>query len=292
MKKSHFGIFCLAIMAYYTAPAQLATNLTITNLQGKVYRNITLDHTNTLGVVWVAADGSMGEFKYTDLAMEYWDRLNLSDSARNVQEAVALRHQQEQQARMAQEESARQQAELAARLNREVQDQLSATNSEEQKIDAIVDKHRDMSPDETAARDGLLKALLDISSSTAVGVNRNDYGELLAKATSALAFGKIKLPVERHQKYLLCAEKAIDYYSKANDEWSDYFKYDWERDQDETLMTVDDFYDLRQNGSPVDTSAFRKRDGNIFYVPFHESLTLYWQAADIYVHKMQKDAQQ
>jgi hypothetical protein len=291
MKKPYRSVLCLAIMAYYTATAQLATNLTITNLQGKVYRDITLDHTNTLGVVWVAADGSMGEFKYTDLAMEYWDKLNLSDSAKNVQQAAALRKQREQQAKIAQEESARQQAELTAKSNQEVQDQLSATNSEEQKIDAMVDKSTDFSPDETSARDGLLKALLDISSSTSVGVNRNDYGELLAKATSALAFGKIKLPLEHHQKFLLCAEKAIGYYSKANDEWSDYFKYDWERDQDETLMTVYEFYDLRQNGLPVDTSTFRKSVGNIFYVPFHESLTLYWQAADIYVNKMQTEAQ-
>jgi hypothetical protein len=286
-------LFCAAMLQTATGGAQLATNVTITNLQGRVYRNITLDHTNKLGVIWTAADGSLGQFKYTDLAMDYWEKLNLSNSAQKYVEAAALQKEQQQererQVRTAQEEAARQKAEL----NRSVQDLLSATNSEEQKIDAMQDNPTNMSPDEKSARDGLLKALLDISSSTSVGVNRNDYGTLLAKANSALAFAQTKLPVDRHGKFLLCAAKAIGYYSKANDDWSDYFKYDWQREQDETLMSASDFYDLRQGGLPVDASSYKKDtegEGHLFDVPFKASLNLYWQAADIYIHKMQRDA--
>lgn len=87
--------------------------------------------------------------------------------------------------------------------------------------------------------------------------------------------------------------KAIGYYAKANDEWSDYFKYDWERERDETLMSLYDFKDLAQNGMAIDISAYRTKenDTTMFYVPFQKCLTLYWQAADIYVQKMHKDAQ-
>lgn len=291
----------VAMLQASTGRAQLATNVTITNLQGRVYSNITLDHTNKLGVIWMAADGSIGQIKYTDLAIECWNKLNLPESVHEYVEAAALQQERERQAIIAQEEAARQQAELSriaqekvaqqqAELNRSMQDLLSATNSEEREIDAIEDNPANMSPDEKSARDSLLKALLDISSSTSIGVNRNDYGSLLAKANSALLFGKTKLSIERHRKYLLCAAKAIGYYSKANDEWSDYFKYDWEREKEETFMSVYDFYDLRQNGLAVDTSTYKKDEGGHFYVPFKESLNLYWQAADIYVHKMQKDA--
>lgn len=299
MKMVFWVIFSVANVLVFAASGQLASNLTITNLQGRVYRNITLDHTNVLGVVWKAADGSMGEFKYTDLSMACWDQLNLAGNAKNVQKAAAIKKEQEEEIRVAQEEVARQQAEVAreqaetaAKLNQQIENKLSAANVEEQQVDKMTDTLTNTSPEQIAARDALLKALLDISSSTTVGVNRNDYGRLLAKAISALEFGKIKLPADQHGKFLICAEKAIRFYSKANDDWADYFKYDWERDQDETLMSVDDFYDLRQNGLLVSTSSFQKNNDGFFYVPFKESLNLYWQAADIYVHKMQGGAQQ
>jgi hypothetical protein len=273
-----------------TIRAQLATDVTLTNLQGKVYNNITIDHTNKLGVVWTGADGSMGQIKYNDLPMEYWVNLKLSDSAKKYDEAIALQQEQEQKARLAQAEATRQAAKQQAELNMMTQDMLTATNSKEMEIDAMVDNPTNMSPDEKSARDGLLKALLDISSSTSVGVNRNDYGTLLAKANSALSFARTKLAVERHGKFLLCAAKAVGYYSKANDEWSDYFKYDWEREQDRTYMSAGDFYDLRQNGLPVEASNYSKQSDGVFSVPFKESLNLYWEAADIYIHKMQRDA--
>ena len=58
------------------------------------------------------------------------------------------------------------------------------------------------------------------------------------------------------------------------------------------MMGVNDFYDLRVNGVKVDASNYRNAESTVvFYVPFKESLTLYWQAADIYVHKMQRDSQ-
>jgi hypothetical protein len=282
----------LAILVSFTASSQLATNVTVTNLQGKIFHNITLDHTNMLGVVWVAPDGGMGQFRYTDLPMEYWDKLNLSNSAQQYIEAIRLKHEREQQEEAAQREAARQQADAENRLNNIVQDELSASNSEEQIVDAMPACPTNMTSDETTARDGTLKALLDISSATGVGVNRNDYGNLLTKATSALAFGKTKLTTERHQKFLTCAEKALHFYSKANDNWSDYFQHDWEREQDEMMMGVNDFYDLRVNGVKVDASNYRNAESTVvFYVPFKESLILYWQAADIYVHKMQRDSQ-
>jgi hypothetical protein len=58
-------------------------------------------------------------------------------------------------------------------------------------------------------------------------------------------------------------------------------------------MSASDFYDLRQGGLPVDASSYKKDtegEGRLFDVPFKASLNLYWQAADIYIHKMQRDA--
>jgi hypothetical protein len=306
----------LAVLVYFTASAQLATNVTITNLQGKVYTNITLDHTNTLGVIWTAQDGSMGQIKFTDLSLESWKHLNLPDDARNcivatvnkkiaaAAEAETERKEIEQQAKAAKEEENRQKAEMEkqAKAAQEEKDKLQAeilaqvqsvTNSEEQKIDALEAKPMLMSSEEKTARDNILKALLDISSATAVGVTRNDYGTLLAKAVSSLAFEKTKLNTERHKKYLFCAEKAIGYYAKANDEWSDYFKYDWEREQEQTFMSQSEFKDLARNGMTIDISAYRtsEKEKTLFYVPFNECLRLYWRAADIYVQKMHKDVQ-
>jgi hypothetical protein len=290
----------LTTIVSFAANAQLATNVTLTNLQGRVYRNITIDHTNALGVIWVAPDGTMGQFKFTDLPMEWWDRLNPT-LAGQYREAVALKQEQEREAKALQAEAARLQAEAAkndaeaqAGREREVQDALSATNAEEEAVNAMAESPTNMTADEKSARDSILKAMLDISSATSVGVARNDYGNLLAKATSALEFGKTKLSTERHEKYLACANKALHFYSKANDDWADYFKYDWEQEKDETMMSASDFANLRRNGLLVDASKYTRtsEDRSMFYVPFKESLDLYWQAADIYVRKMQSDQQQ
>jgi hypothetical protein len=169
-----------------------------------------------------------------------------------------------------------------------------APKTEEEQIDALKAKPLLMSSDEKTARDNILKALLDISSATAVGVNRNSYGDLLTKALSTLTFEKTKLSTQRHEKYLICAAKALDYYSEANKTWSDYFEYDWMRDQNEALMSQTDFDDLRQNGVTVDAIHFRQyeNDKTIFYVPFNDCLSLYWKAADVYIEKMKDDVQQ
>lgn len=281
------------------ASAQLATNVTVTNLQGQVFSNITLDHTNASGVIWVSSNGDLGQLKYSDLAMEYWERFNLSNSASEFIQAARLRKEQEQQELAAREEVAREQAKADAKFNQSLKAELSASNSDEQTVDKMTPCPTNMTPDEIAARDGVLKALLDISSATYVGVNREGYGSLLAKANSALEFGKTKLSPERHEKFLICGEKALLFYAKANDEWSDYFKYDWERDQEETIMTAADFHNLKMNGVMVDTSNYRRADDSnnssvetvSFFVPFKESLSLYWQAADIYVQKMKSDSQ-
>lgn len=166
--------------------------------------------------------------------------------------------------------------------------------TEEEQIDALKAKPLLMSSEEKQARDNILKALLDISSATAVGVNRNSYSDLLTKALSTLTFEKTKLSTERHRKFLLCATKALGYYAEANDTWSDYFKYDWMRDQDEALMSQADFNDLRQNGVTVDVANYRQyeNDKTMFYVPFNDCLSLYWKAADVYIEKMKDDVQQ
>jgi hypothetical protein len=314
--KNLLALILSAFLGISSRADVIATNVTITNIQGRIYTGITLDHTNNLGVIWTAQDGSMGQIKFTDLSLESWEHLNLPDDVRNcimaivsmkiAEEELAVEHRKEieRQEKAAKEKEDRQKAEMdkRARAAQEERDKLQAeilaqvqsgTNSEEQKVDAMEAKPKLMSSEEKTARDNILKALLDISSATSVGVKRDDYGSLLAKAVSSLSFEKTKLTTDRHKKYLFCAEKAIGYYSKANDEWSDYFKYDWEREQEETIMSLYDFKDLAQNGMTIDISAFRAKDNDktSFYVPFKKCLTLYWNAADIYVQKMHKDAQ-
>ena len=104
-----------------TGEAQLATGVTLTNLQGKVYNNITIDHTNKLGVIWKGADGGMGQIKYNELAMECWVKLNLSDIAKKYDEAIALQQEQEKKVRLAQAEAARQAAKQQAELTASAQ---------------------------------------------------------------------------------------------------------------------------------------------------------------------------
>jgi hypothetical protein len=164
--------------------------------------------------------------------------------------------------------------------------------TEEEKIDALKAKPFLMSSEEKAARDNILKVLLDISSATAIGVSRDRYGDLLAKALSTLTFEKTKLSTERHVKFLLCALKAIDYYAKANNQWSDYFKYHWMRERNETFMSQSDFDDFRENGLTVNAANYRQceiKDKDLFYVPFNDCLSMYWHVADVYIEKMKEE---
>ena len=163
--------------------------------------------------------------------------------------------------------------------------------TEEEEIDTLKAKPFLMSSEEKASRDNILKALFDVQSATALGVNYNRYGDLLTKALSTLTFEKTKLSIERHTKFLFCAEKAIHYYSRANTEWSEYFKYDWIRERNETLMSQATFDDFRQNGLTVDASNYRQVEdnNNLFYVPFNICISMYWQAADVYINKMKEE---
>lgn len=164
--------------------------------------------------------------------------------------------------------------------------------TEEEKIDALKEKPFLMSSEEKASRDNILKALLDISSATAVGVSYNNYGNLVAKALSTLTFEKTRLSTERHTKFLLCSMKAIGYYARANDKWSLYFKYDWMREQNEALMSQVEFDDFCENGLTVNASNYRRYDKgkDLFFVPFKECLSMYWQVADVYIEKMKEES--
>jgi hypothetical protein len=90
-KKSHMKttIQILTLTTFtLTASAQIATNVTITNIASKVYSGITLDHTNNCGFVWKAKDGSMGQLKYSDLPADVLARYQVSsDTVRAAQEA-------------------------------------------------------------------------------------------------------------------------------------------------------------------------------------------------------------
>jgi hypothetical protein len=165
--------------------------------------------------------------------------------------------------------------------------------TDEEKIDSLKAKPLMMSAEEKTSRDNILKALLDISSATALGVNRAKYGDLLTKALSTLMFEKTKLPMERHRKYLVCAAKAIDYYNQANKEWSGYFESEWMMKNNKLLMGRTTFDDLLQNGVPVDLSQYWniQNSRDVFEVPLNEGLSLFWQAAGIYIEKMTKDVE-
>jgi hypothetical protein len=78
---------CLILLTALSASAQLQTNfpVTLTNLSGRVYARITLDHTNKLGFIWQAADGSQGQIKYYDLSPATLAELKVSPAT--VQEA-------------------------------------------------------------------------------------------------------------------------------------------------------------------------------------------------------------
>jgi len=165
--------------------------------------------------------------------------------------------------------------------------------TEVQRIDTLTPKTLLMSAEEKVSRENVLKALLEVQSATALGVTHNKYGELLIKADSTLNFEKTKLSTFRHERFLSCAENAMRYYGKANDEWSDYFKYDWMREKNETFMYQYDFNDLQKTGVKVNPANYpRDPDSTAFCVPFDLCLSLYWKAAYIYIEKMKDDASQ
>lgn len=69
----------LLFLASFSASAQLQTNfpVTLTNLSGKVYSDITLDHTNAVGIVYTTQDGGMGCLKYTQLSADILSKYNI-----------------------------------------------------------------------------------------------------------------------------------------------------------------------------------------------------------------------
>jgi hypothetical protein len=77
----------LSLMIATGASAQLATNVTITNLSGRVYANVTLDRTNKLGIIWIKADGNTGILKFKDLPADVLAQYGISTST--VQAAIA-----------------------------------------------------------------------------------------------------------------------------------------------------------------------------------------------------------
>jgi len=77
----------LAVLIAHAASAQLAIQVTITNLSGRVYSDVTLDHTNNLGIVWNKPDGSEGILRYKDLPADVLARYGVN--AHTVQAAVA-----------------------------------------------------------------------------------------------------------------------------------------------------------------------------------------------------------
>ncbi|MEI6076279.1 MAG: hypothetical protein WCS94_11930 [Verrucomicrobiota bacterium] len=161
-------------------------------------------------------------------------------------------------------------------------------------IESVRPKPLPMTSDEKMARDNILRALLDVASATQLGVTRANYSALVTKALSTLNFEKIKLTASRHANYLDCADIAIHFYAKANDAWSDYYKYDWMREEKIAWMMQYDIDELKRAGVNVNSTDF-PRDPNLptaFRVPFDDCLSLYWKAADKFIDKMKFDKTQ
>ncbi len=172
----------------------------------------------------------------------------------------------------------------------------SATSraSEIKPIESVRTKPSPMTSDEKMARENILRALLDVASATQLGVTRANYSALATKALSTLNFEKIKLSSSRHANYLDNADRAIHFYAEANDEWSDYFKYDWMQEEKVTIMSQYRFDDLRSAGVNVDSSNYPRDATNqkFFRVPFDDCLSLYWKAADKFIDNMKSDTTQ
>lgn len=145
-----------------------------------------------------------------------------------------------------------------------------------------------LSAEEKTSRENILKALLEVQSATAVGVTRDRYGELLIKADSTVNFEKTKLSYSRNSDFLANASDAIRWYSKANHEWDSYFKYDWMREKDQALMFPYTLEEISKLGVKIDTAQL-SRDPDLkdtYLVPFKACLSLYWEAADVFVEKL------
>ena len=166
--------------------------------------------------------------------------------------------------------------------------------SETKPIESVRTKPSPMTSDEKLARENILRALLDVASATQLGVTRANYSALVMKALSTLNFEKIKLSASRHANYLDCADSAIHFYAKANDAWSDYFKYDWMREEKIAWMLQYNFDELKRAGVNVNSTDY-PRDPNLataFRVPFDDCLSLYWKGADKFIDKMKLDTTQ
>ena len=144
------------------------------------------------------------------------------------------------------------------------------------------------------ARENILRALLDVASATQLGVTRANYSALVTKALSTLNFEKIKLSAANHRNYLDYADNAIHFYAKANDKWSDYFKYDWMREEKIALMMQFSFDELKRAGVNVSSTDYPRESTapTAFRVPFDDCLSLYWKAADKFIDKMKAETAQ
>jgi hypothetical protein len=135
----------------------------------------------------------------------------------------------------------------------------------------------------------VLKALLTIQSATSVGVSYSKHGDLLVELVSTVELEKTK--VKPLGSFWMAVDDTIRVYKHANDTWSDYFKYDFEREKG-VLMSGWDIKEFRERGVRVDTSRFQadETDSNTFYVPINSALSLYWEEADSYIQNAKTNA--
>ena len=112
----------------------IATHVTVTNLAGRVYRNITLDYasSNSIAnyVVYTDTNLTWGIIKFTDCQLEIWNQFDLPRYAKETVAELIRQRDQEQQAeayRIAKEREIE-----ADRLAKEQQDSLAQQQFAEQ----------------------------------------------------------------------------------------------------------------------------------------------------------------
>ncbi len=77
--KTKIAIALLACLTF-GLPAQIVTNLTATNLDGRVYTNLTITHADEIGFIWTQPDGTMGRLKFIDMKPEDLKALHVTDA--------------------------------------------------------------------------------------------------------------------------------------------------------------------------------------------------------------------
>ena len=150
--------------------------------------------------------------------------------------------------------------------------------------------------EEKVSRRNVLQVLMEIQSATALGVNPSRYRELVTKADSTMNLEKTTLSRFGNSEFLSCAEKAMQFYRKANREWFD-GQASW------GAITKQDFEDFQAAGlnvnpadyphNPPDFVKFMEALGEPvntnqqnYIVPINKWLSLNWNAADFYIEKM------